>query len=97
VIVQAGAFAEHAIAAVRYTTCADDSWIGDMYDYGHTEPVVTETEQGCDGAFLAVRLPASTRIRLTLRLRLRAHAPSYRTPFGTPVCRPSAGTEGETA
>jgi hypothetical protein len=97
VIVQAGAFAEHTISTVRYTTCADDSWIGDMYDYGHTEPVVTETEQGCDGAFLAVRLPASTRIRLTLRLRLRAHAPSYRTPFGTPVCRPSAGTEGETA
>ncbi|MFF5985142.1 hypothetical protein ACFY78_40580 [Streptomyces olindensis] len=81
VIVQAGAFAEHTITTVRYTTCADDSWVGDMYDYGHTEPVVTEAETVCDSAFLTVRLPASTRIRLTLRLRLRTHTPSYRTPF----------------
>ncbi|MHC5906745.1 hypothetical protein ACVNF4_23000 [Streptomyces sp. S6] len=81
VTVQAGAFAEHDITAVRYTVCADDGWIGDMYDYGHTEPAVTEAEQAGDGAFLTVRLPASTRIRLTLRLRLRAHVPSYRTPF----------------
>ena len=42
VIVQAGAFAEHTIEAVRYTACADDSWIGGLYDYGHGEPVVTE-------------------------------------------------------
>ncbi|SHI44705.1 hypothetical protein [Streptomyces sp. 3214.6] len=96
-IVQAGAFAEHTIAAVRYTTCADDGWIGDMYDYGHTEPVVTESEQVCDSTFLTVRLPASTRIRLTLRLRLRAGTPSYRTPFDTPAGPPSPGTEGEAA
>lgn len=81
VIVQAGAFAEHTITAVRYTTCVDDGWIGDMYDYGHREPVVTETEQVCDSAYLTVRLPASTRIRLALRLRLRANTPGYRTPF----------------
>ncbi|MFC9634566.1 hypothetical protein ACFTY8_36240 [Streptomyces mirabilis] len=81
VTVQAGAFAEHTITAVRYTTCADDTWIGDMYDYGHTEPVVTESEQVCDSAFLTVRLPASSRVKLTLRLRLRANTPSYRTPF----------------
>ncbi|MEU2867034.1 hypothetical protein ABZ672_54125 [Streptomyces mirabilis] len=97
VIVQAGAFAEHTITAARYTTCQDDTWIGDMYDYGHTEPVVTETEQICDSAFLTVRLPASSRVKLTLSLRLRTHAPSYRTPFDTPADRPTPGTEGETA
>jgi hypothetical protein len=32
-----------------------------MYDYGHTEPVVTEEELSCDSPFLTVRLPASTR------------------------------------
>jgi hypothetical protein len=68
-----------------------------MYDYGHTEPVVTETEQICDSAFLTVRLPASSRVKLTLSLRLRTHAPSYRTPFDTPADRPTPGTEGETA
>jgi hypothetical protein len=83
VIVQAGAFAEHTITGVRYTTCTDDAWIGDMYDYGHTEPDVTETEVPCDSEVLTVRLPASTRIRLTLRLGLRTRVPSYRTPFDT--------------
>lgn len=97
VVVQAGAFAEHTITAVRYTTCQDDGWIGDMYDYGHTEPVVTEAEQDCAGPFLTVRLPASTRIRLTLRLQLRSRTPSYRTPFDTPAGPPSQGTEGEHA
>ena len=96
-IVQAGAFAEHTITAVRYTTCTDDGWIGDMYDYGHREPVVTESEQVCDSTFLTVRLPASTRIRLTLRLQLRTNAPSYRTPFDTPAGRLSPGMEEETA
>ncbi|MCQ9184284.1 hypothetical protein KMT30_35655 [Streptomyces sp. IBSBF 2953] len=81
VVVQAGAFAEHTITGVRYTTCADDGWIGDMYDYGHTQPVVSEAEVPCDGPYLTVRLPASTRIRLTLRLGLRTRTPSYRTPF----------------
>ncbi|MFG3228216.1 hypothetical protein ACGF07_26010 [Kitasatospora sp. NPDC048194] len=81
VIVQAGAMAEHTITSVRYTTCADDAWIGDMYDYGHTQPVVTEAQTVADGPFLTVRLPASTRIRLTLGLALRANTPSYRTPF----------------
>jgi len=31
---------------------------------------------------LTVRLPASTRIRLTLTLTLRARPPAYATPFG---------------
>jgi hypothetical protein len=33
--------------------------------------------------YLTVRLPVSTRIRLTLRLGLRTRTPSYRTPFDT--------------
>ncbi|MFF5359828.1 hypothetical protein ACFY4I_10585 [Streptomyces scabiei] len=97
VIVQAGAFAEHAITAVRYTTCEDDGWIGDMYDYGHTEPVVGEAEQSCDSSFLTVELPASTRIRLTLRLRLRARTPRYGTPFDTQRHTSGSDTEGETS
>ncbi|MHC3470843.1 hypothetical protein ACYF6T_19320 [Streptomyces sp. 7R007] len=98
VIVQAGAFAEHTITAVRYTTCEDDGWIGDMYDYGHTEPVVTESGQACDSTYLTVRLPASTRIRLTLRLRLRARTPTYRTPFDTTADdSDSTDTTGEPA
>ncbi|MFJ4206126.1 hypothetical protein ACIP2Y_41770 [Streptomyces sviceus] len=52
-------------------TWADDGWIGDLYDDGHTDPVVCDGETPCEGPFLTVRLPASTRIRLTLRLRLR--------------------------
>ncbi|MFI7336896.1 hypothetical protein ACIBUY_03015 [Streptomyces sp. NPDC050085] len=77
VVVQAGAFAEHTITAVRHTACADDAWIGDLYDYGHTEPTVTETQVACDSAHLTVRLPASTRVRVTLALRLRSRTPSY--------------------
>ncbi|MEW2305714.1 hypothetical protein AB0958_38140 [Streptomyces sp. NPDC006655] len=98
VIVQAGAFAEHTITGVRHTTLTDDGWIGDMYDYGHTEPEVTETELLCNDAFLTVRLPASTRIRLTLRLGLRTRVPSYRTPFDTTVDQTDAtDTTGESA
>ena len=35
VIVQAGAFAEHTLQAVRYTPCPDRSRLGGLYDYGH--------------------------------------------------------------
>ncbi len=97
VIVQAGALAEHTITSVRYTTCTDEGWIGDMYDYGHTEPVVGESEAACDDAFLTVRLPASTRIRLTLRLDLRTRTPNYRSPFGTPADEPTGATKEESA
>ncbi|MDH6455860.1 MULTISPECIES: hypothetical protein [unclassified Streptomyces] len=98
VIVQAGAFAEHTIIGVRYTTCTDDGWIGDMYDYGHTEPVVSEAEVPCESPYLTVRLPASTRIRLTLRLGLRTRTPSYRTPFDTAAGGShSTDTTGESA
>jgi hypothetical protein len=81
VIVQAGAFAEHGIEAVRYTACEDGSWIGDLYDYGHGEPTVIERSAEADGPWLTVLLPASTRIRLTLTLALRARQPSYASPF----------------
>ncbi|GAA3437571.1 hypothetical protein GCM10018954_071850 [Kutzneria kofuensis] len=81
VIVQAGAFAEHTIHTVRHTVCRDGSWIGDLYDYGHREPEITEESLRVDGPWLAVELPASTRVRLTLVLTLRANHASYRTPF----------------
>jgi hypothetical protein len=86
VIVQAGAFAEHTIDEVQYTACPDGSWIGGLYDYGHGEPVVADKRADVGGPWLNVRLPASTRIRLTLRLGLRAQPPSYATPFD---CRPA--------
>ena len=81
VIVQAGAFAEHAIEDVRYTACEDGSWLGDLYDYGHGEPAVIERQAEVRGPWLTVRLPLSTRVRLTLRLSMRARKPSYASPF----------------
>ena len=81
VIVQAGAFAEHTIRTVCHTLCAEESWVGDLYDYGHREPVVTTVSVPVAGPWLRVELPRSTRIHLTLRLDLRTHTPSYRTPF----------------
>ncbi|CAM3576642.1 hypothetical protein KIPE111705_14995 [Kibdelosporangium persicum] len=83
VVVQAGAFAEHTIRSVSHTVCEDSSWIGDLYDYGHREPVVTSASTQVDGPWLRVELPRSTRVRLTLRLDLRDRLPSYRTPFET--------------
>jgi len=84
VIVQAGAFAEHTINDVRYTACEDGSWLGDLYDYGHGDPVVIERHTDVRGPWLTVRLPASTRIRLTLNLAMRARKPSYASPFDEP-------------
>jgi hypothetical protein len=84
VIVQAGAFAEHSIRTVRHTACEDPSWIGDLYDYGHREPIVTESSTRVEGPWLAVELPASTRVRLILELELRANTPTYDTPFTAP-------------
>ena len=81
VIVQAGTFAEHTMASVRYTACEDESWLGGLYDYGHGEPAVTERSADVGEPWLTVRLPASSRIRLTLRLNARARKPSYATPF----------------
>jgi hypothetical protein len=81
VIVQSGAFAEHSIEHVGYTACTDASWIGGLYDYGHGTPVISDREADVDGPWLTVRLPASTRIRLTLRLIMHCRRPSYVTPF----------------
>jgi hypothetical protein len=87
VIVQAGAFAEHTIRDVRHTACQDTSWIGDLYDYGHRPPQVTSDTTSVDAPWLLVELPRSTSIRLALRLDLRTHPPSYRTPFDAPTAR----------
>ncbi|MBP2328226.1 hypothetical protein JOF56_008611 [Kibdelosporangium banguiense] len=84
VIVQAGPFAEHTIRSARYTVCADSSWLGDLYDYGHSQPAVTTASIDVGGPWLGVELPPSTRIRLTLCLGLRDRQPSYRTPFDDP-------------
>lgn len=81
VTVQAGAFAEHTIQAVRYTACQNRSWLGSLYDYGHGEPIVTEHHARVRGPWLTVRLPASTQVRLTLTLALRTRPPSYAPPF----------------
>ncbi|MGW5714947.1 hypothetical protein ACWEVP_02170 [Amycolatopsis sp. NPDC003865] len=81
VVVQAGAFAEHDLRGVEYTACEDPSWIGDLYDYGHGEPAVTTATADLDGPWLRVDLPRSSRIRLTLRMGLRARTPSYANPF----------------
>lgn len=80
-IVQAGAFAEHTIRAVTYTTCEDPSWIGDLYDYGHGQPTVNSQSMNVADPWLAVDLPRSCTVRLTLRLDLRTNQPSYRSPF----------------
>jgi hypothetical protein len=81
VVVQAGAFAEHTIGTARHTVCQDPSWIGDLYDYGHSRPTVTTMSTEVDGPWLGVELPRSTRVQLALRLDLRFGSPSYRTPF----------------
>ena len=81
VIVQAGAFAEHTIGAVRYTASPDDSWLGSLYDYGHGEPAVVEHGADVGGPWLTVELPASTRVTLTLDMSMHTRTPSYATPF----------------
>ena len=44
-------------------------------------------DRGCfcvvGGPWVTVRLPASTRVKLTLRLAMRARRPSYASPFDT--------------
>jgi hypothetical protein len=81
VIVQAGAFAEHTIREVRHSVCDDPSWVGGMYDYGHTTPTVTTAGRRVDGPYVRIDLPPSTLVRLSLDLDLRTRTPSYRTPF----------------
>lgn len=46
---------------------------------------MTSASIGVDGPWLQVELPRSTRVRLTLRLALRARPPSYATPFDEPA------------
>jgi hypothetical protein len=61
VIVQAGAFAEHTLQAVRYTACPDRSWLGGLYDYGHREPAVSEHH--AEVRAVADRTPARLHLR----------------------------------
>ncbi len=99
-IIQSGAFAEHTIADVRYTACPDPSWVGGLYDYGHAEPVIAHKQAEVGGPWLTVRLPASTQIRVTMRLGLRTQTPSYATPFdGAPPspAAPAASAAGHDA
>ncbi|MFF7159394.1 hypothetical protein [Streptomyces sp. NPDC008139] len=87
VIVQAGAFSEHTIRSLEHSVCEDPSWIGDLYDYGHTTPTVTAVTRAVGGPWLRVDLPRSSTVRLTLHLDLRTQPPSYRTPFDEPTER----------
>jgi hypothetical protein len=80
---------QDALQAVRYTACPDRSWLGGLYDYGHREPAVTEHHAEVRAPWLTVRLPASTRVRLTLTLALRTRPPSYTTPFDGDLGLPS--------
>ena len=101
VIVQAGAFAEHTLQAVRYTPCPDRSRLGGLYDYGHREPAVTEHHAEVRAPWLTVRLPAPTRVRLTLTLTLQTRPPSYTTSFdgdfGLPSQAPASPTASQVA
>jgi hypothetical protein len=81
---------------VAYTACTDRSWIGGLYDYGHGDPAVTEQHADVRAPWLTIRLPASTRIRLTLTLGLRTRKPSYTTPFDRDTgAGTTAATRGE--
>ncbi len=79
VIVQAGALAEHEIAAVRYTRTSTE-WVGRDTEYIHVEPQVESAERTASGPWLEIDLPGGTQVTLTLTLVLRAFPPSYRQP-----------------
>jgi len=91
VIVQAAAFAEHTLQAVGYTACPDRSLLGSLYDSGHRARAVTERHAEVRTPWLAVRLPASTRVRLTLTPAVRTRPLSYTTPFDGGPRLPSPG------
>ena len=79
VTVQAGAFAEHDILDVAYTSTST-AWTGHDTEYQHIEPIVTSQRIAVDGPWFDVELPAGTQVQLTLRLALRVRTPSYRRP-----------------
>jgi hypothetical protein len=53
----------------------------DIHLWQQRNPVVTEHHAEVRAPWLTVRLPASTRVRLTLTLALRTRPPLYATPF----------------
>ena len=84
VVVQAGAFGQHDIAAVTYDQ-AEPGWAGVDTEYISHEVRVSSATAGVGGPWLEVRLPAGTQVTLTLRLRAGARLPSLRTPWARPV------------
>ncbi|MFB9239452.1 hypothetical protein ACFFWC_28615 [Plantactinospora siamensis] len=81
VVVQAGAFSEHAIRTVGYTSCPDRDWPGSFYDYLHRPIRTVRRHLGGAGPWLAVTLPPGTRIELTLELAVRSGPVTYAGPF----------------
>ncbi len=105
VIVQAGAFAEHTIEDVRYTACEDVSWLGDLYDYGHGDPAVTERRADVRG-FRTVRARACVAWsgRTKTMISGVAYHVWYLSQFTTPYpgyvaepCAAMPGAEGSSA
>jgi hypothetical protein len=80
VVVQAGAFGQHDIAAVSYDE-AEPGWAGSDTEYISHEVRVTSVTAEVGGAWLEVRLPAGTQVTLTLRLRTGGRLPSLDTPW----------------
>jgi hypothetical protein len=89
-IVQAGAFAEHDIATVSYTT-AEPGWTGPDTEYLHHDIRGEEVTLEGNGPWLAVDLPAGTQVTLTLRLNPSVNRPSYRNPWSDPADHLRAG------
>jgi hypothetical protein len=84
VIVQAGAFAEHDIAAARFDE-ARPGWTGSDTEHIRHRPETVTSHCAVGGAWLDVALPPGTRITLTLRVRTRVRTPAYRTPWLDPT------------
>jgi hypothetical protein len=84
VVIQAGAFAEHDIVAVRFTG-AEAGWTGLDTEYLNHDVVVGERSADVDGPWLDVELPPGTQVTATLALRTRVRPPSFRTPWDDPT------------
>jgi hypothetical protein len=79
-ILQGGAFAENQIETVSYDSF-EGSWTGSFYDYIGTDFDSKTATASVESAYLAIALPAGTRVTLTLRLRLHANRQTYLAPW----------------
>jgi hypothetical protein len=71
-----------ALTAVAACSSGESSTSGAQHGfYGHGQPSVDSRSMNVADPWLAVDLPRSSTIRLTLRLDLRTNQPSYRSPF----------------